>query len=417
MQVEMARNRLRMAIAVCLAAGLVGMASGLAPEAGLGPVAGLVGAAPAEAGEYHVYSCRTPWGAVAPESGWTPSVASDGAYDQYAVNTCEHGGALIAALGDKTIHKVGVDMASWTFNVPTEEAIVGATLWRAADNDGGDNTENWTYEYWLKGSTEVRPFDECIYAEGCQGQGDPTQPFSDSNRVAVPVQDLGTYIDITVNCGGGLGFECEPGKGDENGYATAIYLYAADIVLEQNAGPTASNVSGELATAPAVKGTSDVAFEAKDPGAGVYEAVFSVDGKVVQSTVLDGNGGHCQNVGGTSDGLAEFLYTQPCAPSVSVDVPFDTANLSNGAHHLIVSVIDAAGNSAAVLDREITVANPLPPGTPGPPNGTNASAQASLSASWGGSKKTRITSAYGRSAHTIAGRLTAPGGVPIAGAQ
>ena len=166
-------------------------------------------------------------------------------------------------------------------------------------------------------------------------------------------------------------------------------------------------------------GTSDVAFDASDPGSGVYEAVFNVNGQVVQSTVLDSNGGHCQNVGGTSDGLPAFLYLQPCAPSVSVDVPFDTTHLSNGAHHLVVTVTDAAGNSAPVLDREITVNNlppPPPPGAPGPLNGTNASAQATLDVAWVGSKKARITGPYGR-AHTIAGRLTAPGGVPIAGAQ
>ena len=57
-------------------------------------------------------------------------------------------------------------------------------------------------------------------------------------------------------------------------------------------------------------------------------------------------------------------------------MPFDTTRVGNGAHHLVVSVIDAAGNAAPVLDREITVANP--PRVPGPPNGTNASAQATL---------------------------------------
>ncbi len=229
----------------------------------------------------------------------------------------------------------------------------------------------------------------------------------------MPSSNLGTGVDLVASCGGGENRYCEPSSGDVNGYGAVVYLYAADIVLEQTAGPTASNVSGELATAPAVRGTSDVAFDASDPGSGVYEAVFSVDGQVVQSTVLDSNGGRCQDVGGTSDGLPAFLYTQPCAPSVSVDVPFATTGLSNGTHHLIVSVIDAAGNSAPVLDREIAIDNPPPLGAP---NGTNASAQAALSASWVGSKKTRIESAYGR-AHTIAGRLTTLGGLPIAGAE
>jgi hypothetical protein len=196
-----------------------------------------------------------------------------------------------------------------------------------------------------------------------------------------------------------------------------VYLYAADIVLEQSAGPTASNASGELASAQTVSGTSDVAFDASDPGAGVWEAVFTVDGKVVQRTVLNEDGGRCKDVGQTTDGLPAFLYLQPCPQTVSVDVPFDTTGLSNGAHHLIVSVLDAAGNAAPVLDRVIDVANPVPavPAQPGPPNGANASSRATLTARWASTTKAHLTSRYGRSL-TITGRLTAPGGVPIEGA-
>jgi hypothetical protein len=45
----------------------------------------------------------------------------------------------------------------------------------------------------------------------------------------------------------------------------------------------------------------------------------------------------------------------------------------------------------------------------------SASAQATLSASWKGTRRQRLTSRFGRAA-TIVGRLTGPGGVPIAGA-
>jgi hypothetical protein len=144
----------------------------------------------------------------------------------------------------------------------------------------------------------------------------------------------------------------------------------------------------------------------------VYEAIFNVDGQIVQSTVVNENGGRCRNVGQTRDGTAAFLYVQPCLGSVSAGVGFDTTKVGNGLHHLIVSVIDAAGNAAPVLDRNITVANP---GVPGPPNGTNASGQATLAASWKGTRKERLTSSYGR-AQTVLGRLTGPGGVPIGGA-
>jgi hypothetical protein len=200
-----------------------------------------------------------------------------------------------------------------------------------------------------------------------------------------------------------------------------------------------------------VSGVSDLTFTATDPGAGVYQAVFTVDGHVVQSPVIDENAGRCRDVGQTTDGLPAFLYVQPCKPAVSADIGLDTTHLANGTHHLVVSVTDAAGNSSPVLDRNITVANqssvpnPSGPGAqtggggqtlpagqlglalpssqaggPGaaqlPPNGTPASAHARLAVSWAGTRSARLVLPYGRAA-TAVGRLTAAGGTPIAGAQ
>ena len=93
------------------------------------------------------------------------------------------------------------------------------------------------------------------------------------------------------------------------------------------------HVAGELATAPTVEGVSDVSFSAADSGSGVWEAVFSVDGQVRQTTQLDENGGHCRDVGQDNDGLPAFLYVQPCASSLSADVGLDTTKLANGTHH------------------------------------------------------------------------------------
>ena len=78
-------------------------------------------------------------------------------------------------------------------------------------------------------------------------------------------------------------YKCPVASATHSGYAAVAYLYAADLVLEQNEGPSASNVSGPLATEQPVHGTSDLIFSATDPGAGVYQALFSVDGTVVQS--------------------------------------------------------------------------------------------------------------------------------------
>jgi hypothetical protein len=221
---------------------------------------------------------------------------------------------------------------------------------------------------------------------------------------------------MSVACGPALpNTECPHGFGDPNGYAAVVYLYAADLTLEQAATPTAANVGGEVATAPTLTGRSDLTFDAADPGAGVYEAVFSVDGQTVQSTVLDENGGRCRNVGQTTDGTLVFLYLEPCPGSVGADVAFDTSSVANGIHHLVVNVVDAAGNTAPVLDRVVSIYNPPAPGVPGPPNGANASAHATLAVGWSGHRKTALTTGYGRGAR-VAGRLTAPGGMAISGA-
>ena len=387
----------------------------------------LAGAEGASAGEYHVYSCRMPSGAVAPADGWSGSPSGS---TVLAVDTCATGGALVAALGDGIEHS-STDIATWTFNMPAGERMAAATIWRAGDADGGEAT-NATYEFWLAGPTEVKAFYSCVYVSGCRKMiGEPEKPLSLSNILAVPNLNLGEHLYVNASCGAlSTSYKCPSGKSDPNGYAAVVYLYAADVVLEQTSQPTITpgSVSGELAAASTVSGTVSLGFEAKDSGAGVYQAVFSVDERVVGSTVLDGDNGRCVNVGQTTDGLPAFLYLQPCKTSLSADVPFDTTALVNGTHHLVVTVTDAAGNQVVALDRKITVDNPLPPssggtttGNPSPssqqqgPNGTNASAGARLSVRWSSTSKASLKGRYGR-AQTVLGRLTAPGGAPIAGA-
>jgi len=402
-------------------------------------IAALIGATTAQAGSYHVYSCRMPDGESAPADGWSGSTAAGGASDDYATNTCAGGGALISALGDKTTHIANVDRATWTFEAPSFVRVVGAAVWRSGYLHGRSG-EKATYQFWLAAPAETDVFDECIFATECHVQGESGRPMAAINQLAVPAANLGQRLYLNVSCSGGIsGAECGGSFTDPNGYAAVVYLYAADITLEQASGPTASGVSGELASAATVSGTSDVVFNATDPGSGVYEALVSVDGTLVQSTVLDENGGRCRNVGQTGDGRSAFLYVQPCKGSVSADVPVDTTRLADGSHHLVVSVIDAAGNSAPVLDRNIVVANgsatvgSQPPGNAGgsasssvstttagsggtgAPNGTDASSQASLTVGWKGSRSLRLVTGYGQT-ETVTGRLTGPGGVSIGGA-
>jgi hypothetical protein len=403
----------------------IGTAGALTPSSFVAPVDALVPMAAlapvsAVAGQYHVYSCRTPSGETAPADGWSGTTAVGGDADDSAVDTCAQGGALTAALGDQSSHIANTDRATWSFETPLGDRLVGATLWRAGYLHGAAGEES-TYELWMDGPIATDIFEGCIYSLRCSGVGVSGEAMSGANRVVVPAGNLGLHLDLNVECATGeVVGECEGGFGDPNGYAAVIYLYAADLILEQDEGPTTSNVSGELVSAATVGGTSDVAFSASDPGSGVYEAVFSVDGQVVQRTVVDEDGGRCRDVGQTTDGLPAFLYLQPCPASVSADVGLDTTAIANGTHHLVVSVIDAAGNAATVLDRNITIENSQPPGgqsaAVGGPNGTNASTQAALTVGWKGAKGKRLTSSYGHP-QAIVGRLTGPGGVPIEGAH
>jgi hypothetical protein len=362
------------------------------------------------AGEYHVYTCRTPEGEAAPADGWSPSAAGTATVTE---DTCSQpGGALVAGLVAQTTRLANTNIATWAFEAPSGETLAAATLWRAGDADGGE-VEGASYQFWFAGPAETDTFGECLYVLGCPGQGIIGQPQSNENQLGVPSANLGTHLYVRTACWGISEVSCPDTSSDSDGYASVVYLYAADLTLQQASPPTAFDVSGELASSPTLAGTSDLAFSASDPGSGVYQAVFSVDGQVVQTTPLDENEGHCKDVGETSDGLPAFLYVQPCLASVSADVGFDTTRVANGEHHLVVSVTDAAGNSATVLDRDVTVDNPPPPGGP---NGTNASAQATLAVAWTATRHARLTSAFG-AAHTIVGRLTGAGGTPIGAAQ
>jgi len=176
-----------------------------------------------------------------------------------------------------------------------------------------------------------------------------------------------------------------------------------------------SAVGGALATAPTVEGVSDLYFRAADSGSGVWEAVFSVDGQVKQTTPLDENGGHCRDVGQDNDGLPAFLYVAPCASSLSAELGLDTTKLANGTHHLVVNVLDAAGNATPVLDRTITVYNPPPACAGVAASATNSSSAGTLRVSWRGSRKPALTSPWG-SSPVIVGRLTNAQGAPIPGA-
>src|SRR5271155_6140466 len=162
----------------------------------------------AQAGEYHVYACRTPSGEAAPADGWSGSAIGP---SSFAEDTCQQpGGALIAALGD-TARTANSDIATWAFEAPAGESIASATLWRAGDADGGAVT-GATYEFWLAAPTETGFFEECIFGLACTSRGNPGQPLSAENRVIVPSANLSSHLYASASCGGNPKITCKEGE-------------------------------------------------------------------------------------------------------------------------------------------------------------------------------------------------------------
>lgn len=399
------------------------------------------------AGVYHVFSCRIPYGAmagdaagveIATESRETPGMWSHvssgtGLYG----NSCSSSGALSASLAADVAH-VDTDLATWEFTAPTSERIHSATLWRSGDAAGGSG-----YLFWLatpsnpsgrEAVTSESVFDGCAYVAGCTaGLGKADEPLAPANKVQVPEANLGgTHLYINASCSSS---SCPSDTGDEQGHAVVVYVYAADIALEEQASPTVGDLSGELAGSEPLSGTASLFFQASDAGSGVFKEVASVDGEVLSSQIVDETT-LCKEVPVPAEDGPAFLSAQPCPSTANGRISLDTADLSNGAHHLLVEVTNAAGNATTVLSKTIEVANSTGSGggseqsgggagagesSAGLPNGTPVSEHPTLRAAWVRARSAQLkgslqlTGAFGHS-ETITGRLTAPDGGAIAGA-
>ena len=97
-----------------------------------------------------------------------------------------------------------------------------------------------------------------------------------------------------------------------------------------------------------------------DTGGGLFRVAVLVDGDQIDDRAIDDNQGACR---------MPFVVPVPCKLNASVDVPIDTARMTEGTHAITVRVLDATGvNSAAVGPVKILVDNLPDP----PPRGTAA---------------------------------------------
>jgi hypothetical protein len=269
----------------------------------------------------------------------------------FAGDSCAEGGALYASMDGEVTHAYGTGGVD-TFTAPDGLSISAFTVWRyEADGPSqpyGSPASNLLY-------SPGPPSVQGLCTDGCS-RGTPSDPLDPSNAVSVSNLSGVTQIQWSGECGGGPGGEC-PASGA--GTMSSQYdVYAADIDLVDNTPPTVSNVTGPLLAGGTLSGSQAVSFDASDAQSGVYGGSLVVDGRTVESQILDSNGGACQSLNITSDGQRSFEHAQPCETSLSATLSLNTSQLAAGQHSLELLVEDAAGDQAIAYDGTITTSGP-----------------------------------------------------------
>ena len=251
-------------------------------------------------------------------------------------------------------HPFGTE-ASNTFTAPAGLTISRFVLWRyEADRPGqpyGTPASNLTYS---PGTGLVQGL--CTGRMLSRQSSDPLDP---ENVVSVPELSGVTQIQWSAACGGGPGGECPATGSPGSGSLSSQYdVYAADIDLVDDTPPTVSDVGGPLVAGGTLSGQQAISFNASDGQSGVYGGSLVVDGHTVVSQILDTNGGACQSLNVTKDGLRSFEYAQPCKSSLSASLTLNTNLLAAGQHSLELIVEDAAGNKTIAYNGTITTSGP-----------------------------------------------------------
>jgi hypothetical protein len=311
----------------------------------------LLTAAPcAYAGRWALASCVNPGGSAAPSEGWSSSSGGGTGYGSNNSTSCAPGAAMFAELSTDAASPVGA-YEQLRYTPPGDSTLIGGTISVSfrADGYGYDASgvaAVYTPEFAYDGANV---FFQC--ASGL------TPCFAGTNDYTGGLElpaGRGGSLYLAASCGGEPGASCDAG-GSEGAWSL-VRLYSAELLLENNATPTASGFAGSLLEGDA-HGTASLQFTASDPdGPGVYAVAVQIEGQDVYEATPNGNDGHCAPAGSYGGALV-FDYQQPCKESETIDIPVDTASLPDGQHTLTVSVTDAAGNTSVVYSGTIATAN------------------------------------------------------------
>jgi hypothetical protein len=311
------------------------------------------------------------------------------------------------------------------YQAPANATINGGTIYRAEKAEGPNNGFMGIIQQGGEYSVLYSLPRNCCdqgdwYVGNVAARGTFTTPFSPANVVNLTISPDGGHWDVNATC--------DP-NGNNNSSCTLTAgqweyrIFGGEISLNAPHDPQASNIAGPLLTEDPLRSTESITFSATDEGPGLAYVKLLVDGVVVQSQIIDTNGGHCIPVPGHD--AYTWAYQVPCMTSVGGRTySLNTALLPNGLHHIQVIIEDAAGNQSEVLNRMVTTENAgagslgaLPgPGSSvllaGAPNGSNASESATLQLGL----PRNISRPFARRALRLPGRLVNSHGEAISGA-
>lgn len=413
---------------------------------------GLVAAAPAaKAGTYTVYGCRTPDGKRAPTDGWSADRTINAATGQ-VVNSCSTGGDLRLFLsGDVPAGtETGIKLVPVAPGIELRSGTVWISTAFAPTTTGVFETIQ------MSAPSAAFSADSFVFTQSATGFGDPNQPLSSANQIPVTAKHFSGPNDGlfgTVRCSG-------PGNctSTDGSLTLLLRIHGSAMVVADTAPPTVSRAAGGITTdgatvAPTLSGSVTALVQAADVGSGLRRAVLTVDGTDVTEGAFPDPNGRCSPVAGV-DKLA-YLYQQPCPPSGTASLSWDTRSVPDGSHLVQLVVEDASGTRTVAVAGQTTLGNggQIGPGAPdsirGGPNGNLAVDQAALSVAWPDTARKPSTrpstvkrcakdakyrarhsdACSGKPAATIvkrgwstqrsvpfAGRLTTTTGAPIAGA-
>lgn len=311
------------------------------------------------------------------------------------------------------------------YQAPANATINGGTIYRAEKAEGPNNGFMGIIQQGGEYSVLYSLPRNCCdqgdwYVGNVAARGTFGTPFAPENGVNLTISPDGGHWDVNATCdpNGNNNSSCTLASGQWE-----YRIFGGEISLNAAHDPQASNISGLLVTESPLRSTESITFSATDEGPGLAYVKIIVDGTVVQSQIIDTNGGHCIPVRGHD--AYTWAYQVPCKTSVGGRTySLNTALLPNGLHHVQVIIEDAAGNQSEVLNRMVATENAgveslgaLPgPGSSaflaGAPNGSHASESAELRLG----VTQAISRSFARRALRLPGRLLDSHGQPISGA-